>query len=751
MEGQGDVGPGCAKIGAHLPNEDNIMIPLRLTLENFLCYRDNVPTLDLEGVHLACLCGQNGHGKSALLDAITWALWGKARGKSQDDLIHHGLNEMQVELDFLAREARYRVVRRHARSVRGTRQGASDLQIQVSDGNGFHPITANTMRESQIQIDQLIGMDYDTFINTAFLLQGRADEFTNKSPGERKEVLSKVLNLGYYDTLQERAKERAQERGRDAAAVVGTLQGMRDEVARWEEYQGELERLNGEVAQVTDQLETHRRELDLLKAQVEALRRNRSELEELERRIHSMGEDITYFQGEIKRHGSTIEEFQGRIEDKGGTGPSIEEKLALDRRQLGELAKEDEEIAERRIDLQRLVEQVGQRKAQAEQVKVEGQEMRSKLELLERSKEGALCPLCNTELGPEGHRHLAQNYTVEIEEKRRLYLDNQKAIETVERDKEGLERDLSRKESALLGNRRELERAIATRERELESFRSSQQEALKNLPQMQEDLARSQEMLGRREKELAQAKEARQQKGAELAELPQREERLRVAETTSADLERRREGLLSLQGDLKGRLERVERMAQETKEEEGKLKRLNDEEGMYQELVHALGRQGVQAMLIEAVLPHLETEANMYLGRMTDNRMSVKLETQRERKSRRGDPIETLEINISDELGPRSYEMFSGGEAFRINLALRIALSKVLAHRRGAPLPTLFIDEGFGTQDAAGRERILDVIRAIEGDFQKIIVITHMDELKDYFPVRIEVQKDETGSTFWLN
>ena len=751
MGGQGGVGPGCDKIGAHLPNEDNIMIPLRLTLENFLCYRDNVPTLDLEGVHLACLCGQNGHGKSALLDAITWALWGKARGKSQDDLIHHGLNEMQVELDFLAREARYRVVRRHARSVRGTRQGATDLQLQVSDGNGFKPITANTMRESQAQIDQLIGMDYDTFINTAFLLQGRADEFTNKSPGERKEVLSKVLSLGYYDTLQERAKERAQERGRDAAAVVGTLQRMRDEVARWEEYQGELERLSGELAQVTDQLEVHRRELDMLKAQVEALRRHHSELGELERRIRSMGEDITYFQGEIKKHESTIVEFQGRIEDRGGTGPCIEEKLALDRRQLGELAQEDKEIAERRVDLQRLVEQVGQLKAQAEQVKVEGQEMRSKLELLERSREGAFCPLCDTELGPEGHRHLAQNYTLQIEEKRRLYLDNQKTLETVEKDKEGLERELSRREAALLGNRRELERAISTRERELESYHSSQQEALKNLPQVQEYLVRSKEMLGRRVEELAQAKEARQQKGAELAELPQREEKLKVAEATSADLERRREGLLSRQGDLKGRLARVERMAQEIKEEEGKLKRLNDEEGMYQELVHALGRQGVQAMLIEAVLPQLETEANMYLGRMTDNRMSVKLETQRERKSRRGDPIETLEINISDELGPRSYEMFSGGEAFRINLALRIALSKVLAHRRGAPLPTLFIDEGFGTQDAAGRERILDVIRAIEDDFQKIIVITHMDELKDYFPVRIEVQKDETGSTFWLS
>ena len=66
-------------------------------------------------------------------------------------------------------------------------------------------------------------------------------------------------------------------------------------------------------------------------------------------------------------------------------------------------------------------------------------------------------------------------------------------------------------------------------------------------------------------------------------------------------------------------------------------------------------------------------------------------------------------------------------------------------------MPTLFIDEGFGTQDAAGRERILDVIAAIQDDFDKIIVVTHLDELKDVFPVRIEVQKEEHGSTFWLS
>jgi len=205
------------------------------------------------------------------------------------------------------------------------------------------------------------------------------------------------------------------------------------------------------------------------------------------------------------------------------------------------------------------------------------------------------------------------------------------------------------------------------------------------------------------------------------------------------------------QGYLRNQVERKESLSQEITSESARLVEMQDEQSIYQELATAFGRQGVQAMLIETVVPRLEDETNALLGRMTDNRMHVKLETQRERASGQGDPRETLEILVSDELGPRSYEMYSGGEAFRVNLALRIALSKVLAQRIGAPLPTLFIDEGFGTQDTVGRERILDVISAIGDDFEKVLVITHLDDLKEAFPVRIEVQKDESGSTFWLS
>ena len=183
------------------------MIPLRLTVHNFMCYRD-VPTLDLEGIHVACLCGDNGHGKTALLDAITWALWGFARARTQEELVHQGQQDMAVELEFMARGQRYRVSRRHSRSARA-RQGATVMELQVASENGFRPITGNSVRETEARIREILHMDYETFINTAFLRQGDADRFTTSTPAGRKATLAEVLDLSYYEALEERPRLRA--------------------------------------------------------------------------------------------------------------------------------------------------------------------------------------------------------------------------------------------------------------------------------------------------------------------------------------------------------------------------------------------------------------------------------------------------------------------------------------------------------------------------------------------------------------
>ncbi|MBU2609791.1 MAG: ATP-binding cassette family protein, partial [Chloroflexi bacterium] len=170
--------------------------------------------------------------------------------------------------------------------------------------------------------------------------------------------------------------------------------------------------------------------------------------------------------------------------------------------------------------------------------------------------------------------------------------------------------------------------------------------------------------------------------------------------------------------------------------------------GRYKSLERAFGKDGVPALLIEQALPEIEANANKILGRLSGDTMRVHFEAQAKYKDeKRKDLRETLDIRISDGAGERDYEMYSGGETFRVNFAIRLALSDVLAQRKGARLQMLVVDEGFGSQDALGRQRLVQAINEVKGNFAKILIITHLDELKDVFPTRIEVEKTDKGST----
>ena len=195
------------------------MVPLRLRLRNFMCYREDNPELDLTGVHLACLAGENGAGKSTLLAAMTWALWGKARDRVNDDeLITQGATDMEVDFEFALGEQRYRVLRKRAKKHRGQ----TLLNFEVSNDGAWKAITGHTVPETEKKIVETLRLDYETFVNSAFLLQGRSNSFTMKSPTERKELLGEILSLGVYDRYMEAARKRS----RDAEAERNRLQGV---------------------------------------------------------------------------------------------------------------------------------------------------------------------------------------------------------------------------------------------------------------------------------------------------------------------------------------------------------------------------------------------------------------------------------------------------------------------------------------------------------------------------------------------
>ena len=257
------------------------MIPLRLHLHNFLSYGDSCEPIDLSGVHVACLCGANGHGKSALLDAITWCLWGQARTNSADDLVRLGQNSMQVELEFMLEGQVYRVLRRRQRG----KSSQSDLQFQVrqedENGGSWRALTGQGVRGTQERVNSLLRMDYDTFINSAFILQGRADEFARKTPGDRKRILGEILNLGVYDELCEKARARRQDALMRVNSLEAQIRQLEQEHARLPELEALVARLTTERSAAQTETEKARADLQTVlveKTRLDARSRERDDL-----------------------------------------------------------------------------------------------------------------------------------------------------------------------------------------------------------------------------------------------------------------------------------------------------------------------------------------------------------------------------------------------------------------------------------------------------------------------------------------
>ncbi len=204
-------------------------------------------------------------------------------------------------------------------------------------------------------------------------------------------------------------------------------------------------------------------------------------------------------------------------------------------------------------------------------------------------------------------------------------------------------------------------------------------------------------------------------------------------------------------GRLQQQYQYLENLQVQYTEQKKQLEQVCKKQRVYQELAQAFGKNGIQALMIENVLPQLEAETNQLLSRLSSNQLHVQFITQRAGKSSKSKKknaklIDTLDILIADARGTRAYETYSGGEAFRINFAIRLALAKLLAQRAGAALQLLIIDEGFGTQDNEGCDRLISAINAIAPDFACILTVTHMPHLKEAFAARIEVNKTQDGS-----
>lgn len=854
------------------------MRPIQLQLQNFLSYGSDVPPLRFDGMHVVCLSGPNGHGKSALLDAITWALWGKSRARSDDDLIHYGRQHMLVDFEFLLEDQRYRV--RRERVIRGrTRRSGLEFFVWDPSKETWRPLTGPTIRETQRHIIDLLRLDYETFINSAYLKQGRADEFTVKTPGERKRILAEILHLDRYTELERRAREHMRHAEQQVQILIHQREAVEAEIAQEERYREELQAAEAFLADLVRQREAAQARENELQTLVETLKQLEETARRQTRRVRELQEEIRSLEQRVAGLHKRLEDARDRLarreeieqrrreylrlqEENARWNEILQQQAVLqDRlqkaesalhearlrieRQLAQMAQSAHELRQRaarkeaairrmteaEAQLQRLAEVETQYNALRDQVtrwkeeratleqtlkqlKQDMQDLKERMNRLEDAREEPECPLCGQPLTEEHVMAMLSQLHEQGAAMRQAYDSARARLNEVNASLAQAQNDLKQMEKTLAEKSRwqsqfaraerdrdeaeeaarqltEVEKEHARLAAELESgafaadlaqevqhvraqlaalgydaqAHEEIREALKALSSVEEEyralLLAEQEVgnlesqiqdldsqIKRRRETLAEEEAHLEEINERVRKLPEAEQQLR-AQTREVDrLTRQERDAHTRVGGLRQQLAAIEAQKKRLAILEKDIQRHREMVGIFGDLVQAFGKNGLQAMIIEAALPEIEEEANRLLARMTGGRMTVRLKTQRELRS--GDAAETLDIEIADDMGVRPYEMYSGGEAFRINFALRIALSKLLARRAGASLRSLFIDEGFGSQDSEGRLRLVEAINSIQDEFDLIVVITHIEELKEAFPVRVEVFKGPNGSTFTI-
>ena len=195
------------------------MRPLRLELEGFTSFKERL-ALDFDGLDLFAITGPTGAGKSSLIDALVFALYGQVPrvGREYKQLVSHGAERLSVGLDFEVGGKRYRV----ARTVRVA--GNPQVVLERQADGGFEPL-AGRVKEIEEAIEKIVGLDYDAFTRSVVLPQGQFDAFLKGEPKERRKILVALLNLGVYEDMQQIASRRALDARREAEFIANQLAG----------------------------------------------------------------------------------------------------------------------------------------------------------------------------------------------------------------------------------------------------------------------------------------------------------------------------------------------------------------------------------------------------------------------------------------------------------------------------------------------------------------------------------------------
>ncbi|MDA8303009.1 MAG: SMC family ATPase [Actinomycetota bacterium] len=760
------------------------MLIERLYLRNYRVFEDEV---DLElPPGLVGVYGPNGAGKSTILEAVLWALWGKARTTKEEIPTAGSHGECVAEVTF-EHEGHLYVARRRISGATAT------VQAQVNCDN---LVVAEGVRDTARYMHSVLGMDDAAFRASVFAEQNQVAAFSGHSPADRRKLVLSLLGVTPLDGARDRARQDARVAEDQHARLQGMLPDLqeaevsladaearsaaaeetateeeraavsaKDRAASTEEAFLRLDRLRQEHDMLVVEGKAARTELERAKADVERLSAELAGLAEAEARL-----------AELEPAASTLDGARDRAQLLDALAGAAAELDGLP--DVPALAPPDEEgLAAASQAAMAAQAALGAAKGGSDAAERELARAKHALEQAASLSGQESCPLCGQSLG-DAFGQVQAHRASELASAEQTLSEAKKELDAASKAARQADKELRRITEAVETAREAQARyqqararregAVARLEGALGALRAHDPELAGKLgpapalPVVTEVLALATRQLEECRKASEEANRVRgrleHRPQAELA-LTEAEERADSASALVETLEAKVKGLgfdagaldaaRAALADAKSAAEEADGLAREARVAaataragaEAASKRLAEARGQHERLA-ALQSESVhlrrtaellnafRTSVVASVGPRLAAEAASLFAELTDNEYD-RLEVD----------AETYGLQISDGGVAYDLERFSGSEVDLANLALRVAISEHVRFMSGGAVGLLVLDEVFGPLDDERRTRMLLALERLRARFRQILVVTHSTDIKEQLPSAIEVQK----------
>ncbi|MEE8586411.1 MAG: SMC family ATPase, partial [Acidobacteriota bacterium] len=324
------------------------MRPIRLELEGFTSFRKRAE-VDFSNLDIFAITGPTGAGKTSLIDALIYALYGRTPRigeKSVSDLMSQGAQRLSVLLEFRSGGRHYRIARTMRRSGHNV---VSKPQLEVLKDDEEWEALAGSVSTVRAQVGRIIGLDFDAFTRSVVLPQGEFDRFLKGSSAERRKILTELLQLDIYLRMGRLARDEAEKARSEATfkkellastyaeATEKNRKASQREINQLKRSSGKLEKR----LQLVKELQPSAQDLRLARQEAE---KAGQEIRSLKRLIEQAQKRRDSSQKALDRSGLEIGQLEKRIEETG-----YDEKLHFE---LTRLTPHAQQLAELRRQLE---------------------------------------------------------------------------------------------------------------------------------------------------------------------------------------------------------------------------------------------------------------------------------------------------------------------------------------------------------------------------------------------------------------